>query len=529
MPASFVARVRVDQLRESAFHCRSSWGDLDGLAASIAQHGVLELVTARRLQRTSVPQAPIAEDEPLELVFGHRRRRGAIQAGLAELDVLVREDLDEAASIALQMVENVQRADLHPLDEGDAYARLVQLGRSVEEIAAEVGRSRSTVYGRIALAGLPKPTRVALAEGRMLTSVGLLIAQLPESVRDAATTKLLTGGTGALGHRVALEIVRQHFTLRLDSAPFPTSAKKLLPTAGPCTQCPKTTRNQAELPFDDDGEMLAHGKEVLCLDAKCFAAKKRAHWAALGAKVEAQGGQVLDAKEAARVMPTYGDRPLAKSGYVSAKEVIPGTGMTFEEAAKKTKDAVPTLAKRANGTPVMLYDAKSAHALARAVGGDLKQGAREDAALDEERAQREAERAEEDAELEAIRARLRQAARQTLDEGPALQALLTSAADYPNLWKIARELHPAVEGRTKEDVHVLQRLSAAEQRELVMLHAIDWMTSDDSLRGIFDKPTAAEPEPEDDGPTSADFAAPPSEPPPASSPKPRARGRKAAS
>ncbi len=397
-----IAVVRLDQVRESKYHCRRNWGDMVGLAQSIREHGVLELPSVRRLQITSVPNAPIGEDEPLEILFGHRRKRGAALADLTHIVVIVRENISEEEAIELQMVENVQRHDLHPLDEGLAYARLVELGRTVEEIAAHVGRSKTTVHGRIALAGLPKATQDALAEGRMLVGVGLLIARLPATQWEGAT-KALTPmeEMPAMPVGVAAEIIRQRFACRLDAATFPRGDKKLLPIAGPCTKCSKRTDVQGAL-FDEEVDLSGHRGDQ-CLDPKCYHEKTAAHFAREAQKADV----VLPPKEAKEVF-SYGGGVRHDAAYVVATEVVPGSETTWEKAAKEQGVKFElAVAKAPNGAPVKLMPREAAKEIAQRAGADFDLGP--------SREERIAQSAEANAERERVREaneRFRTAARE---------------------------------------------------------------------------------------------------------------------
>ena len=531
-----LVRVRRDQLRESKFHCRRVWGDLDGMAQSMREHGILELPLVRRLQ-TTLADAPIAPDEPLEIVFGHRRNRGAGLAGLEEVDVIVREDLTESQALAIQMIENVQREDLHPLDEGDAYTRMLELGSSIEEIGASVGKSRSTIYGRLALAKLPELARKALIEGEMTVSVGLLLARYPASVHVAATKKLLAQ-SAAMSTGVAGAVLRQHFALSLKLAPFPKAAAKLVAAAGACTKCPKRSGVQAAL-FDEtdvDNDM--------CLDAGCYRGKEAAHFNATAAKVEKDGGQVLSAGESKKVLNPYSGEPGWGSKYVAASQLIPGTGQTLAEVAKGPAKKHLVLAQGCRG-PVLLLERSAAEELAKSVGGDLNAARKDDVDLAERRAEYEARNAAEKADNEQVKEALLRRAEAGFDDPQMLRVLLVSALerDYnQNGNELARRLELVDEGHPHGALYAtFAALPDARLRAVI----VELLLSERSLRNAYtvtgvelpppvagmwprdDEPE--ESEPEESEPTSADFAAPPSEPPPASSPKPRARRGRAVS
>ena len=130
-------------------------GALAGLADSIRRHGVLQ---------------PIVVAETLDgyrLIAGERRVRAAEMAGLERVPAIVRQAQNDA-QLELALVENLQRTDLAPLEEASAFRRLIdEFGMSQEEVAARMGRSRSSVANTIRLLDLAEPVRQALAEGRI--------------------------------------------------------------------------------------------------------------------------------------------------------------------------------------------------------------------------------------------------------------------------------------------------------------------------------------------------------------------------
>ncbi|MGF1544287.1 MAG: ParB/RepB/Spo0J family partition protein [Parvularculaceae bacterium] len=143
------------------------------LAASIAARGVLQPILVR-------PRGPDA----YEIVAGERRWRAAQKAKIHEVPVIIRELTDvEAAEIAL--IENVQRVDLNPVEEAQAYQRLAdQYGRTQETIARAVGKSRSHVANMMRLLGLPPKTLTALKAGDLTMghARALLAAPQPDDL-----------------------------------------------------------------------------------------------------------------------------------------------------------------------------------------------------------------------------------------------------------------------------------------------------------------------------------------------------------
>ena len=129
--------------------------DLEALAASIAEHGVLQ---------------PILVTETLEgyqLVAGERRVRAARLAGLVRIPAVVRQLADQH-HLELALVENIQRADLGPLEEAQAYRQLIdEFALTQELVAQKVGRARSTIANSLRLLDLEPAVQAALTDGRI--------------------------------------------------------------------------------------------------------------------------------------------------------------------------------------------------------------------------------------------------------------------------------------------------------------------------------------------------------------------------
>jgi len=131
-------------------------GGLAQLAESIREKGVLLPLVVRRL-----------DDDRYEIIAGERRWRAAGLAGLSEVPVLVK-DVSPQDQLELALVENIQRQDLNPLEEAEAYLRLVQeFGLTQEEVAKRVGKERSTVANALRINQLPEFAKDDLATGRL--------------------------------------------------------------------------------------------------------------------------------------------------------------------------------------------------------------------------------------------------------------------------------------------------------------------------------------------------------------------------
>jgi ParB family chromosome partitioning protein len=151
------AEVPVGHLEPNPLQPRTAMdpGRLQELASSIRESGVVQPILVRRTAGK------------YQIIAGERRWRAAQQAGLATVPVTVREVADDRL-LELALIENIQREDLSPLEEAQAFQRLQQdLGLTQEEIARRVGRDRSTVANALRLLRLPKEARELLAAGRL--------------------------------------------------------------------------------------------------------------------------------------------------------------------------------------------------------------------------------------------------------------------------------------------------------------------------------------------------------------------------
>ena len=165
-----------------------SGDDLDTLAASIRDKGVLQPILVR--------PSPTAPGE-YQLVAGERRWRAAQQAGLRDIPALVR-DLDDLATLEIGIIENIQRIDLNPYEEAMGYKALIdRFGRTQEQIAETVGKSRSHVANALRLLGLPEFVTFALRSGQLSAGHARAIAAAPDP--EALAREVIDGGLSVRG------------------------------------------------------------------------------------------------------------------------------------------------------------------------------------------------------------------------------------------------------------------------------------------------------------------------------------------
>ena len=177
-------RLPLDDLRPNPRQPRRDIprSELEELAASIREHGVLQPLVV----------TPASDGDGYLLIAGERRLEAARMVGLETVPVVVRV-ADERQSLEMALVENLQRADLDPLESADGYRQLVEdFGLSHEQVAKRVGKSRSTVSNTLRLLKLPASVRQALASGRLSEghARALLALPTPQAQSAAAQTVL---------------------------------------------------------------------------------------------------------------------------------------------------------------------------------------------------------------------------------------------------------------------------------------------------------------------------------------------------
>jgi ParB family chromosome partitioning protein len=172
-----IRRVPIDELRPNPEQPREVFdpAGLEDLASSIRRHGLLAPLVARRHEGRYV------------LLAGERRLRAAALAGLVEVPVVVREADTPGLELELALVENLQRADLDALEAARGFRRLVDIhGYTQDQVAAAVGKDRTTVANAIRLLRLPSAALAALRDGRISAGHARALLPLAEDPDDLA-------------------------------------------------------------------------------------------------------------------------------------------------------------------------------------------------------------------------------------------------------------------------------------------------------------------------------------------------------
>ena len=188
--------IPIARIQQNRFQPRRSVDQarLEELAASIREHGVIQ---------------PIIVTEQLDgyqLVAGERRVRAAALAGLELIPAIIRQ-LADRDQLELAIVENVQRADLNAIEEAHAYRQLIdEFGLSQEEVAARIGRARSTVANTLRLLDLTEESQDAVAEGRISEGHARALAPLGD-IQQRRVIEIIE--RDSLSVRQAEELVRR--------------------------------------------------------------------------------------------------------------------------------------------------------------------------------------------------------------------------------------------------------------------------------------------------------------------------------
>lgn len=231
---------------------------LENLAESIKAVGVQQPAVVRVM------------GDGFELVAGERRWRASRLAGLSFLPCVVR-DLTDDQLLKIQVIENLQREDVHPLDEADGYERLrTEGGYDPELIAHEVGKSLTYVYQRLRLLKLCDEARILLVEGKISVAVAILLARLGEDQQRLVIKAMLQDWQLNIGVSACSinNWISSNIMLEMSKAAWKMTDATLVKKAGSCSECLKRTGSDPAL-FDD----ITNDH---CTDGACYKSKQKA-------------------------------------------------------------------------------------------------------------------------------------------------------------------------------------------------------------------------------------------------------------
>lgn len=299
-------QVHLERVHDRALNPRKTYSGIKELAESMRSVGVLQPLVGR-------PHPTIIGG--IELACGHRRKRGALEAGLATVPVDVR-DLSDREMDTCAFVENIQREDVPLVEEAEALGRLHgEHGVSVDELATMLSKSKPWVYARLKIARLCHEAKDALRDETLGEGAAHELAKLEDKAeqREILPQLVKSEHHDAATARQARDLIALR-SRSIAKAPFDPSVVNLTPNTPACPSCPKRSDSQADLLAD------APTGDAKCLDRACWDGKKAAHTLVVIEKAKKAGKIVLS------------DEDASKKGVVS-----PHGGLSYDFADLKEK------------------------------------------------------------------------------------------------------------------------------------------------------------------------------------------------
>lgn len=258
--------VPLECIRRSPTNPRQTFDQekLKELADSIRSVGILQPLLVR-------PMGGTKHQPHYELIAGERRMRAAEIAGMEMVPCIV-QDLSDRETRIRQIIENAQREDVKPLEEAAAYAQLVGLGSSYNEIAEKVGKSVGQVRTILSLERCPPKLAEALDNGTVARSTAELVCRIPNAQNRDRVALLVVGDQTRLpmNFKQTKEYIERECQCELKGASFDRKSKTLYPQAGSCDACPKRAGNLAKV-----DPTFADSRPDICTDTTCFIEKSK--------------------------------------------------------------------------------------------------------------------------------------------------------------------------------------------------------------------------------------------------------------
>lgn len=232
------------------------------LVSSVKEKGIIVPVIVRTiLDSISKTKAGLETDHHYEVVAGNRRLAAAKEAGLKEIPAEIREMTDQEAQ-EIQIIENLQREDVHPLEEGTAYRKLVDEGKQeVASVAAKVGKSETYVRQRMFLTNLIVTAQDAYRSDKIKDGHAVLIAHLTGEDQMKALKYALNHWGGLLSLKDLKEYIETEFNKPLEMQPW-LKDQDAAKVVGKCVECPPNIPS-----------LFGAVKEGACTNKKCWTRK----------------------------------------------------------------------------------------------------------------------------------------------------------------------------------------------------------------------------------------------------------------
>jgi len=351
--------LELDKISPSPMNPRKRFDEksLKELADSIKTHGVQQPIVVR-------PDGN--KKDKYEIVVGERRFKASKLAGNTYIPAIIR-PLSNAAALEIMVIENLQREDVHPLDEALGYEALMKKSadteagdlpgaprHTAESIAAKVGKSVGYVYARLKLLALVPAAREAFEHDYVTAGHAVLIARLQPKDQIAALDacfgysqtkqradelKKLDPQTAKfseiqdfdeddandfgmgihprlLAEKGLREWIQDNVNLKLKGVPWDLDDDQLVPWAGPCSACPKRSMSNPAL----FAELTKKGEDDTCFDPECFKEKQQAYVKRQVKQEKAAGQFVQISEQTAYTKPKEGEKVMKKGQWLPAKK-----------------------------------------------------------------------------------------------------------------------------------------------------------------------------------------------------------------
>ncbi|MEX2053968.1 MAG: ParB/RepB/Spo0J family partition protein [Candidatus Colwellbacteria bacterium] len=174
-----IFQIEVEKISPNPHQPRRDFNEeaLGELASSIREFGILQPLVVSKIEE----ETELGSKVSYELIAGERRLKAAKLLGLPTVPVIIRRPAREAEKLELAIIENIQRADLNPIESARAMARLQdEFSMAQREIATRLGKSREVVANAMRLLSLPSEIQKAIAEGRVSESQGRMLLSLDD-------------------------------------------------------------------------------------------------------------------------------------------------------------------------------------------------------------------------------------------------------------------------------------------------------------------------------------------------------------
>ena len=297
---------------------------LADLAASITKHGVAQPILLR-------PTHVDAGVTFFEVVAGERRFRASKLAGKTTVPAIVR-NLSDAEALEIQVIENLQRQDLHPLEEAEGFEVLMRENDYTADVMAEkTGKSKAYIYASLKLCALEPAPRAVFYSGRLNKSTALLVARIPIKSLQEKCVGEIAGEHRIMSARDAARHIERNYMLDLTKAPFDRENGALNPGAGACSTCHLRTGNQPEVFSDVSADV--------CTDPICFKAKTDEHVVRV-LKLAKENGQAVITGAAAKKIKEASYSTVG-GGYVELDKVNHFPGQNGRTLRQILGDALP--------------------------------------------------------------------------------------------------------------------------------------------------------------------------------------------